>query len=79
MKWCVPGRRSPVAETTTATSDLIAGLVYAGADTFRKVAEAVNFDGDALELCAVMARFGAIDEPLVSDGAKVRFAAVTRA
>ena len=74
VKWFVPGRRSAVAETTTATSDLIVGLVYAGASSFRMVAEAVHFDNDAIELCAVMARHGAIDARLEVDGHHVRFA-----
>lgn len=73
VRWFVPGRRKAVAETTVATSDLVAGLVFGGCATFRQVGEAINCDTDATELVAVMARHGVLDVPLESDGHTVRF------
>lgn len=46
VSWNIPGRKTPIAYSTKATSDLIAVLAEQGG-TIREVQSRVNYDQDA--------------------------------
>lgn len=55
--WYVPQRKRAIAETTTASSDLVCALVSDGYTTFEEIVDAVLFDNDIVELCHIMRAF----------------------
>lgn len=71
--WHVPNRKRPVAQTTSASSQLVAMLVEDGARTFAEVKAQVAFDPDVEALCDIMAEHGVSNHPLRSDGYAVCF------
>ncbi len=46
VEWCIPGRKTPIAYSTRATSDLIAALAEQGG-TIREVQSRINYDQEA--------------------------------
>lgn len=68
--WHVPNRKRAVAETTVATSDLIALLVMDGAKNFGDLRKKIRYDSDAIALCDIMEKCKVLDTPLeiISDG-----------
>ena len=69
VQWHVPGRKSAVAGSTRASSDLIALLVEDGAATFRQVRGQINFDDEAVAVCDAMIARGFGDAPIRYDAA----------
>ena len=49
VQWCVPKRKTPIAYSTKATSDLIAVLAE-DYETITDVYNAINYDQDAKDI-----------------------------
>lgn len=57
VQWHVPGRRSPIATSTVATSDLIRALAAEGL-TFNEAAKRIRHDRDAAAIVALYVERG---------------------
>ena len=57
--WYVPGRKRPVAQTTTATSDTMTDLVRRHrVSTFNQMSDRLHHDDDGREVCQIMRALG---------------------
>ena len=67
VHWHVEGRRTPIAYSTTATSQLI-GLLAEDGHTFASARQAINFDRDALEVLDAYIERGLGDRTMAGYG-----------
>ena len=71
--WYVPGRKRPVAQTTTATSDTMTDLVRGHrVSTFNQMSDRLHHDDDGRAVCRIMGDLGLGDRILTVESHGIR-------